>query len=106
MIYVPEIDRNSCYSFIDNNTIIKYDNNIQVGQENKVLHIALDNHYNTYYKKILISDNYQCIDNNLLTNEYYYRNDIVSILLYFLFFMILIIYIPYRLSSRFWRWLK
>lgn len=106
MIYVPNISENTCYYFLDNNTIVKLPNNYQVNQEYNVEHISIDNHYQTYLKKELILDNVNCLDNNVLSSNFIYRSDIVSILLYFLFFMILIIWVPYKFATRFWKWLK
>lgn len=105
MIYVPHIDRDLCYYFDNNNTIIELPYNLSTDTLHNVKHISIDNHYNTYYKETYI--NYtNCLDHNLLSDKFYYRSDIVSILLFFLFMMILVIFIPYKLASRFWKWLK
>lgn len=106
MIYVPTIDRDTCYYYFDNNTIVQLPNNYEINQEYNTQFIAVDNHYQTYFKKIFIADNVNCLDHNILSDDYIYRSDIVSILFYFIFLCFLIIYIPYRLASRFWKWLR
>ena len=106
MIYVPNIDSNTCYYFLDNTTIVELPNTYSINQEYNARHISIDNHYQTYLKKIFITDSVNCINNNDLTSNYIYRSDIVSILLFFLFFMLLIIWLPYKFASRFWKWLK
>ena len=48
-----------------------------------------------------------CLDNDIITSNFYYRNDFDSICLVFLIFSIFVIYLPYKIFSRlFGRWLK
>lgn len=106
MIYVPTINESSCYYFDNNTTIIELDSNLSPNSLYNAKHISLDNHYNTYYKEIIVPNNFNCLNHNILTTNYYYRNDLPDIIIIFLFIMLGIIYIPYKLASRFWKWLK
>lgn len=48
-----------------------------------------------------------CLDNNIITNDFYYRNDFADILTIFFIFSIFIVFIPFKIFSRaFGRWLK
>lgn len=48
-----------------------------------------------------------CLNNDIISNDYYYRNDFPDILFIFLVFSIFIVYIPFKIFSRaFGRWLK
>lgn len=105
MIYVPSIDENTCYYYDSNDVIIELPNNYQVNSLYNAKHISLK-HYDTYYKEILIPNVVNCLDYGKLTTSYYYRNDLSEIIIIFLFIMIAIVYIPYKLASRFWKWLK
>lgn len=106
MIYVPTINSNTCYYFDNNNTIVELPSTYETNQTYNVKHISIDNHYQTYYKNKTITEQVNCLDNSLLTTNYYYRSDIVDILFFFIFIAICIIYIPYRFASRFWKWLR
>lgn len=102
MIYVPDINY-ACYVVIDNETIRAYET--MPTQDSTV-------NYRDYYinSNYLYEDSYQtfsrystlpiCLDNNLITNEIYYRNDFDSILVIFLIMTIFIIYIPLKIFSR------
>lgn len=105
MIYVPSIE-NACYYFDNNSTIIKLPSNYQIGETYNAEHIAIDNHYQSYYKNVSVIDNVNCIDHNNLSDYWIYRSDISDIIIYFLFFMLFLIFVPYKLATRFWRWLS
>lgn len=48
-----------------------------------------------------------CLASTELTDNFYYRNDLDSILIIFLILAIFIVFIPYKIFSRFFgRWLK
>lgn len=47
-----------------------------------------------------------CLDNNVITDNYYFRNDFDSILIIFLILFLFIFYIPINLIFRFVRRLK
>ena len=111
MIYVPsDTTYDSCYVVQGDGVIRGYDT-----------YPAYNTSYN--YRDYYIKSNYIyrdgfgqwnnystlpiCIDSDLITNSYYYRNDFDSICIIFLVFALFIIYIPYKIWSRlFGRWLK
>lgn len=110
-IYLPQSDiYNKCYVVQNENVIRAYD---------KIPTNNTDYNYRDYY----FNSNYiyrdgsgtwsqysslpTCLDNNIITNDFYYRNDFDSILFIFLVFSIFIVYIPFKIFSRaFGRWLK
>lgn len=48
-----------------------------------------------------------CLSNDVITNDFYYRNDLSSILIIFLVLFLFIIYFPMKIFSRlFGKWLK
>ena len=48
-----------------------------------------------------------CLASDIITNDFYYRNDFDSICIIFLVFSIFVVYLPYKIFSRlFGRWLK
>lgn len=106
MIYLPEINQDSCYFYLDNNTIVELPNNFEYGVTYKSNHFSINNHYESYEKNVTLIDTIYCINNQKLTTNYLYRSDLTDIIIFFLFVCIFIVYIPYRLASRFWRWLR
>jgi hypothetical protein len=48
-----------------------------------------------------------CLSPEIITNDFYYRNDFADILIIFFIFSLFIVYIPFKIISRaFGRWLK
>lgn len=48
-----------------------------------------------------------CLSNDIITNDFYYRNDLASILIIFLVLFLFIVYFPMKIFSRlFGKWLK
>ncbi len=109
-IYVPSDNTyNKCYVVQSSDTIRAYD---QVPAYNRT--------YN--YRDYFINSDYiyrdgsgqwgsyslpVCLDSNVITNEFYYRNDFANILIIFIILFFFIIFIPYKICSRaFGRWLK
>lgn len=106
MIYVPSLNQTSCYYYDNNSTIIELPDNFQADSLYNAKHISLDNHYDTYFKEIIIPNNVNCLEHNNLTTSYWYRNDLSDIIIIFLFILLAIIFVPYKLATRFWKWLK
>lgn len=106
MIYVPDISSSYCYYYDNNTTIIKLPVASTPDTIYNAEHISIDNHYDTYYKQIVIPNNVNCLDHNNLTTSYWYRNDLPEIIIIFLFICLGIIFVPYKLATRFWKWLK
>lgn len=111
MIYVPEdLQFDTCYVVQSEGVIRGYDT-----------YPTYNTSYN--YRDYYIKSNYiyrdgsgtwnnystlpSCLSTDVITNDYYYRNDFDSICIIFLIFSIFIIYLPYKIFSRlFGRWLK
>lgn len=106
MIYVPDLTNYKCFVVISDTTIRAYE---EIPRRN------FDINYRDYYftANYLYEDGTQsfgnysnlpvCLDNSVLTNDFYYRNDFADILFIFLVFAIFIIYIPIRIFSRLFR---
>lgn len=103
MIYVPEFTNNSCCYLYDSNTLRCYDsipqNNITVNFKDyfvnsHYLSRSGSTQFGSYYTL-----NFDCIDNNLFTTSYFYRNDATDIML---LFMLIIIFI-FGLFGFFWK---
>lgn len=103
-IYLPEdTTYNKCYVVQNENVIRGYD---RVPSNNATYN------YRDYY----INSNYIykdgtgqwssyttlpiCLDNSVITNDFYYRNDICDILLIFVILVIFIVYIPIKIVFR------
>lgn len=103
-IYLPEdTTYNKCYVVQNENVIRGYDR-------------VPSNNSNYNYRDYYINSNYiykdgtgqwsnyttlpTCLDNNVITNDFYYRNDICDILLIFLILFIFIVYIPIKIVFR------
>lgn len=114
MIYVPDTSY-QCYVLVNKDTIRAY--------QTKPYHPGNNQQININYRDYYITSNYLytdgtqsfgnystipiCLDSDIITNDFYYRNDFDSILFIFVVLCIFIIYIPYKIFSRlFGRWLK
>lgn len=102
-IYIPEYNENSCVSILDYNTIRVYEKTPTLES-------------NVTYKDYFINSNYMyqdgveefaeesiipvCIENENITTEFWFRNDLDSILFIFLIFSIFAIYLPLKIFSR------
>ena len=106
MIYVPDLDNYKCFVVRDETTLRAYK---EVPRKNSDIEYR-DYFYNSNY---LYQDGKQsfgnysvlpvCLDNSILTNEVYYRNDFDSILIIFLIMSIFCILISIKLFLRFIR---
>lgn len=106
MIYVPDLENYECFVVTSDTTIRAYE---EVPRRNA------DINYRDYYytSNYLYEDGVQsfsnystlpiCLENSVLTNDFYYRNDFADILLIFFIMSIFIIYIPIRIFSRLFR---
>lgn len=85
-IYVPDLDNYDCFVVRDSNTIRAY---VDLPQNNTTINYR-DYYFNSNY---VFQDGSQsfsqyaalpvCLDNNVLTDNYYYRNDFSDILIIF-----------------------
>ena len=103
-IYLPDdTTYNKCYVVQNENVIRGYD--------------RIPSNNTTYnYRDYYINSNYIykdgtgqwssyttlpiCLDNSVITNDFYYRNDIADILLIFVILFIFIVYIPIKIVFR------
>lgn len=103
MIYVPNLDDYVCFVVRDSETIRAYKTMPRQGENVEYR----DYFYNSNY---LYQDGTQnfgtystipvCLDSSVLTNDFYYRNDITDILIIFLILAFVIIYIPIKIVMR------
>lgn len=109
-IYVPNLEDYKC-------VVVNSDTTLRAYEEIPTNNITIN--YTDYY----FSSNYLyregtqnfsqystlpvCLDSDNLTSNYIYRNDFPDILIMFFIISIFVVYIPYRIFSRFFgRWLK
>lgn len=103
MIYVPEKENYKCYVVQNEDVIRAYE---KVPGNNTTIN------YRDYYinSNYIYKDGYQqfsnyatlpvCLNNNTLTSDFYYRNDLADILIIFSIFSIVCIAIPLKLFFR------
>lgn len=106
MIYVPDLEKYQCF-------VVRNENTIRAYEEIPQLNLSIN--YRDYYinSNYLYQDGIQefsrystlpiCLDNSILTNEVYYRNDFDSILIIFLIMCIFCFYIPIKIFLRLFR---
>lgn len=108
MIYIPNYDPilNPCAIVLNENTIRVY-NELPLSNTSV---LYTDYYFNSSYiskpgiEEITIdTDIIQCITNDNITTDLYYRNDIDGILITFIIYTFIMIYIPFKLFSRFFR---
>lgn len=105
-IYVPDNTSYKCFVVRDETTIRAYK---EVPRKNSDIEYR-DYFYNSNY---LYQDGEQsfgnysvlpvCLDNSVITTDFYYRNDLPSILFIFFIFSLFCIYIPLKLFMRLFR---
>lgn len=106
MIYVPDLENYKCFVVRSENVIRAYK---QIPYNNSTIEYR-DYYFNSNY---LYQDGEQtfsqyttlpiCLDNNNLTTNFYYRNDLDSILTSFLIISIFMLLIPITILKRFFR---
>lgn len=106
MIYVPDIENYECFVVIDSETIRAY-------ETTPTLNSSVD--YRDYYinSNYLYEDGNQefsrystlpvCLDNNVVTSDIWYRNDLDSILICFFILLVLVVYLPLKIVFRIFR---
>ena len=106
MIYVPDLTNYKCYVVRSDSTIRAYKD---IPKNNT------DVQYRDYYftANYMYQDGIQsfgpystmpvCLDNSILTSDYYYRNDFPNILIMFFIISLVSIYLPYKIFSHFCR---
>lgn len=109
-IYVPDIENYKCFVVQNEQVIRAYTQIPKNNQENSYR----DYYYNANYffrDGIQSFNSYStlpiCLETSVLTTDYVYRNDFDSILIIFMIMSVFIIFIPFKIFSRFFgRWLK
>lgn len=104
-IYLPEFNDDSCVLILDGETIRVYET--QPYQSESTLINYRDYYINSNY---LYSDGVEefnseslipiCVDNSLVTDNFYYRNDLDRVLIIFLILTIFTIYLPFKIFVR------
>ena len=102
-IYVPDLESYKCFVVRNDTTLRAYK---EIPRNNSDIEYR-DYYYNSNY---LFQDGIQsfssyttlpvCLDTNLLTNDFYYRNDFPNILIMFLIISIFCFYIPIKVFFR------
>lgn len=105
MIYVPDLNY-ECYYVQSEGVIRAYE---EIPQNNKEIN------YRDYYinSNYIYKDGYTnfgsystlptCLETSVLTDNYYYRNDLADILVIFLIMCIFAFYIPLKIFMRLFR---
>lgn len=108
MIYLPKSDF-ACYVVMDKDTIRAYRTmpyRPSINGQNVTIQYV-DYYINSHYLEKQGTQNFSynstlpsCIDNSLITNEIYYRNDIDSILIVFTIIVLFGFGIPFYLMKK------
>lgn len=110
MIYVPSYTSNNCIVIRDKDTIRVYDSQPTYNSTNYFTDYFINSNYlfnNGYQTFNQYSTLPTCVNQNLLTTNVFYRNDIDKILVIFLILLIICFWFPYKILSRaFGRWFK
>lgn len=108
-IYLPidNVNDFACYSIYDKDTIRAYYTQPRLESSSNYVDFYINSHY---LQKTGIQSWGQwntslptCLSADLITTDYYYRNDFPDILLIFIIFAIVGIYLPFKLISRIFR---
>lgn len=108
-IFLPvSVNNNNC-AYINNNDVIRVYSTRGTNQYVNFTDYYINNHYisNTGVSYIGNNFNYNCMNTNDFTTDYWYRNDLPEILFIFVILFIFIIFIPFKIMIRpFGKWLK
>lgn len=108
-IYVPNTNA-QCYVIKDSNTIRAYESKPTLNTSVNYTDYFINTHYlsqngTQQFSQYTILPT--CIDNSLITDDFYYRLDLDSILIIFIIILIFCFYFPYKIITRlFGRWFK
>lgn len=110
MIYVPDLDY-QCFVVQDMNTIRAYKVKPYNPVYNQNVQLTYTDYYvNSHYMSKNGTQNFNynttlptCIDSALVTNDFYYRNDISDILITFLIFLFIGFVMPFKIITRFFK---
>ena len=105
-IYLPIKSTNdfACYSVRDKDTIRAYRSQPTINSNSDYVDFYVNSHYLQKSGNESWGDRYyklpDCIDSNLITNDFEYRTDFSDIMIIFFIFAIFIYYLPIKLFSR------
>ena len=109
-IYVPNLENYKCVIVNSDTTLRAYK---EIPQNNKNINYT-DYYFSSNYLSREGTQNFgqystlpTCLPTDDLTSNYIYRNDFPDILVMFIIISIFVVYIPYRIFSRFFgRWFR
>ena len=108
-IYLPidNVNYFACYSIYDKDTVRAYYTKPALDSSSNYVDFYINSHYlqktGTQSWGQWNSSLPTCLSSDLITTDYYYRNDFPDILLIFIIFAIIGIYLPFKLISRIFR---
>lgn len=108
-IYLPidNVNDFACYSIYDKDTVRAYYTKPALDSSSNYVDFYINSHYlqktGTQSWGQWNSSLPTCLSSDLITTDYYYRNDFSDILLIFIIFAIIGIYLPFKLISRIFR---
>lgn len=107
-IYIPiEKENISCVSVLDHNTLRVYDNMPEFNSSTTYTDYFLDSHYLSKVGTESFTESIPvCVSSDLLTNDFYYRQDFDSILFVFIVLMFFMFLIPFKIFTKLFRRLK
>ena len=95
-------NNNKCYEFQDTNILRIYDT-INLNQNNNFTDYNTSNHYMSKQGSEFLEIEPTCLNHDLFSHDFYYRNDLSHILIIFIIMCIFIFYIPFKVIQRFYR---
>lgn len=101
-VYVPNTSY-ACYVVYDKDTIRAYHQTPTYNTDIDYTDYFINSHYLERPGRVQFNQYYTlptCLDSNILTDDFHYRNDYSSILIIFIIFSLVAIYWPIRLFSR------
>lgn len=108
-IYLPinNVNDYQCYYVYNENTIRAYKSKPQINSTSEYVDFYINSHY-LQKNGIQSWGNYNnnlpvCLSTDVITNDYYYRNDFDSILFMFSIFVLFGFYVPIKIFSKIFR---
>lgn len=105
-IFVPDLSSYKCVYMYQNNILRAYKTMPTYNTEVSYTDFFVENHY-LYREGTQSFSSYSslpnCLSNNVLTDDFYYRTDFVDIMIIFFIFAIFILYLPIKVVFRFFR---
>lgn len=104
-IYIPQINENQCAYVLDSETIRVLDSN-NLNENVNYTDYFINSHYISKSGSILLTESVDCIRQDIITSDFYYRNDLSDILICFLIILFICFYFPTRIMARFFKRLR